>query len=428
MKLRIKIAIFNGGERLPMLLDATTGIPQFLPTVFIVTAIRSRNRAANTIGHALRAILHIYASARAQSIDIEDRFRRAEWLTVGEIDCLARDARVPTKNLTADAGGVVSESRRSVTRGLERARLAPKAGKHRQVNVAVAASRLRYARDYLNWLALHQLARMPRDTAGWSDADAARQQMAKAIDARVPVSGKQSILNAREGLSEEALEQVVGAVKVGSETNPWIREFVRHRNQLLVHWSYRLGLRRGELLGVKIEDVDFRKGEVLIRRRADDQDDPRQNQPNAKTRDRILPLPTDLLGLTETFIMKHRRNIPGARKNSFLFVADRTGRPLSMSAMTKLIAELRNQHPEVSSDLTWHTFRFTWNDHFSELMDQNGVTEEREEKQRSYLMGWSESSGSAARYTRRHIRLRARKASLELQNKLIKGNSNGDEK
>jgi integrase len=425
MACRIKIAIFEGGERLPMLVDSVTGTPLFLPSVYSVTAIRARNRAANTIGHALRAILHLYASADAQGIDLEVRFRRAKWLSVAEIDCLVRDASVPTKNLTPHALGPVSANRRVAARGLESARQPSKAGKHHQVDMGFAANRLRYMRDYLNWLALHQLGRMPRDSTIWSDADAARLQMTQAIDARLPTSGKRSILNAREGLSDDALEQVVGAVKVDSDANPWSREYVRHRNQLLVHWSYLLGLRRGELLGVKIEDVDFRKGEVTIRRRADDPLDPRPNQPNAKTRDRNLPLPTDLLEMTQHFIIQHRQKLYGARKNSFLFVADRTGRPLSMAAMTKVISTFREQHPEVSDDLSWHTFRFTWNDHFSELMDKNRIPEEREEKQRSYLMGWTEGSGSAKRYTRRHLRKKARNASLELQDKMLNGKKNG---
>ena len=61
------------------------------------------------------------------------------------------------------------------------------------------------------------------------------------------------------------------------------------------------------------------------------------------------------------------------------------------------------------------------------MMDARGVSEEREEKQRSYLMGWSEFSGTAAKYTRRHLRNRAKGVSLELQDKLIKGRGNAGE-
>jgi len=52
-------------------------------------------------------------------------------------------------------------------------------------------------------------------------------------------------------------------------------------------------------------------------------------------------------------------------------------------------------------------------------MDKNRVGEEQEKKARSYLMGWSETSGTAATYTRRHTRKKAQAASLRLQENII---------
>jgi hypothetical protein len=45
---------------------------------------------------------------------------------------------------------------------------------------------------------------------------------------------------------------------------------------------------------------------------------------------------------------------------------------------------------------------------------------EKEKKTRSHLMGWSETSGTAETYTRREIERKARVASLQLQNKMVK--------
>jgi hypothetical protein len=58
-------------------------------------------------------------------------------------------------------------------------------------------------------------------------------------------------------------------------------------------------------------------------------------------------------------------------------------------------------------------------------MDISRVSEEQEKKMRSYLMGWSELSGTAATYTRRHVREKAKKVSLELQTNLLKGRGRG---
>lgn len=42
----------------------------------------------------------------------------------------------------------------------------------------------------------------------------------------------------------------------------------------MLRWLLELGIRRGELLGVRLCDVDFQKLEVFIARRADSKDDP----------------------------------------------------------------------------------------------------------------------------------------------------------
>jgi integrase len=89
-----------------------------------------------------------------------------------------------------------------------------------------------------------------------------------------------------------------------------------------------------------------------------------------------------------------------------------------LSALNKVFVVLRRKCPDLPDDLSPHVIRHTWNDHFSEIMDRRRVSEETEKKMRSRLMGWSETSGTAAAYTRRHVQRKAREASLALQKKL----------
>ncbi|RFQ24365.1 site-specific integrase, partial [Pseudomonas sp. ATCC 13867] len=49
------MAVFAGGERLPLLLGPDGG-PHFESTLFVVTELRMKNLAANTIANALRAL------------------------------------------------------------------------------------------------------------------------------------------------------------------------------------------------------------------------------------------------------------------------------------------------------------------------------------------------------------------------------------
>ena len=98
---------------------------------------------------------------------------------------------------------------------------------------------------------------------------------------------------------------------------------------------------------------------------------------------------------------------------------------MSIPSVNKVFKVLREKHPELPANIFPHILRHTWNDRYSEEMDANKVGEEAEKKTRSYLMGWSETSGTAVTYTRRHIRKKARAASLAMQENMFskKGNN-----
>jgi hypothetical protein len=53
---RIKTVVMENGERLPTLLDDTTGLPVFEPMAYILSEARARGLAANTITAQLAAI------------------------------------------------------------------------------------------------------------------------------------------------------------------------------------------------------------------------------------------------------------------------------------------------------------------------------------------------------------------------------------
>ena len=96
-----------------------------------------------------------------------------------------------------------------------------------------------------------------------------------------------------------------------------------------------------------------------------------------------------------------------------------TGQPISLPALNKIFKVLRIKCPNLPDSLCPHVMRHTWNDRFSEEMDKRQTQEESEKKWRSYLMGWSETSGTAATYTRRHTRKKAQKVSLAMQEKMM---------
>ena len=389
----------------------------FDPTVFALTEVRGKNLASNTIANVLRSVMAFHLFLDARGIDLDARLATGELLSLGEVEDLARLCRWPLTELAALPKA--SEGAASKVVSLEKVRMGARKVSPAEVDPDVSASRLRYIRMYLQWLAGERLSRHGLDPSVAARLGDLSKRVAEAIDSRILHKSGRGALSQREGVSDEAVAELLRVIDPHSTDNPWRDQHTRYRNALLVHWLLYLGLRIGEALGVRVSDiVDYRK-EVTIHRRADDPDDPRRHQPQTKTRARVLPLSDALLAETQAYILNHRSALPQAKKHPFLFVASRTGQPLSQAAIGKLFNELREKCPSLPEMLTPHVLRFTWNDAFSKKMEEAGVPPEKEEQARIYLMGWSPTSNMAAVYTRRYVRNKAKEVSLGLQDKFV---------
>jgi len=130
------------------------------------------------------------------------------------------------------------------------------------------------------------------------------------LAARIPTGKGRNKTYGRRALDAAGQERLWQLVDIDSPENPWEGRHARARNELIVRWFMGLGVRRGELLGVKVSDVNFQSNEVFIARRADDPSDPRLHQPNTKTADRLLPISDDLARRTRHYILEERRRFP----------------------------------------------------------------------------------------------------------------------
>ncbi|WP_369937284.1 tyrosine-type recombinase/integrase [Xanthomonas tesorieronis] len=414
---RVRIVVFASGERFPVLLDEH-GCPLFRPTIFALTQVRGRNLSTNTISNVLRAVVVLELFLAAQRIDIDSRLQYGELLSVAEVEGLIRSSRQPL----AELGSKTAVSRihkKTQIQAVETVRGRSARQQLKEVAPQVASTRLLYIRGYLAWLADDR-----RSQHGLSNEFLVRFQSAteitlRALDSRMRFSAVAGVGVEREGLSDSQVQELLRVTDPSCTDNPWRDEHTRHRNALLVRWLLNLGLRIGEALGVRNSDIDSRLGEVTIHRRADDPEDPRRNQPQAKTRARILQLQKDLLAQTNAYILDHRSGLPMSKTHGFLFAASRSGKPLTVAAAEKVFEVLRTACPDLPKDLSPHLLRHTWNDMFSRQMDSANVPSAEEQKYRSYLMGWSPTSDHASVYTRRHIRKKAREASIAMQERVV---------
>lgn len=414
----IQQVVLSSGERLPFLCSRATGLPLFEPTVYALASLRSANLSSATIHQALRAVMVLQLVLDDLAINLTQRLQDGRLLELGEIQELVRQCRYPLESIVA-----------AQDRGAK-SKVVPLLSKHGRkasgseaslVDSDTAAIRLMYVHRYLKWRTTDHALRMGASNPLRASFLEAAGLSLDALHGTFPRASARTAHDEREGLADDHLSMLLGAIEPESEANPWTGAHPKARNELIVRWLLELGIRRGELLGVRISDINFQTNEVLIARRADDGADPRKHQPNTKTNARLLPLGERLSRLTRSYVQGPRRATKGARKHDYLFVANGTGRPLTQAAVNKVFEVLRARVPDLPQNLSPHVLRHTWNDEFSKLMDETKVSEEREKQMRSRLMGWSDTSETAATYTRRHTRRKAKEASIALQRKLVPG-------
>jgi len=418
----IKWLRFDDGERFPILIKKADEKPLFLPTVYTIAIQRSSGKSSATLAANLRAIMHLYTWANSNAININERFSNQDLLGIVEIESLVSATGLTYGQLCKDVENFPEPSKPGVMNSIYPIEKYRKSA-HAQictVDNKTKLIRLLYIRDYLDWLAQEQMPKSSPQSKNHSLLKTSRLQMKEAIEARLPASKSRNLKGDREGLKPEIQKRLMDVIHPDSPENPWRNPEVRVRNRLFILMMLVLGARKGELLLTRIKDINFQSNELLIRRVPDDPDDPRSYEPNTKTRDRILPFEDDLAVLIEDYILNMRNKGPGASRHEFLFTAAGTGQPLSLAGITKVFRTLRNKISDLPDNLTSHVLRHTWNDRFSELMEQNNVPEAEEKKLRSYLMGWSEFSGMAATYTKRYVRQKANEASLDLQKNIMK--------
>lgn len=414
----IKTVTLPGGERLPILQDRLLGLPDYDGNAFAVVELRPRHLAANTIEQALRSVMVLKLALEHLEIDLDARVDQGKTLTVGEVDAIAHACQLPLARLDEMAAATRHRTHSVAAKvvSLERARMKGKARSVEANSASTVGVRIYYAAEYLSWYFKRKKVPLDLHDPRRRVLENAEDDVVSALKERAPPHGR-SNLGKPEGLTKAEMDMLLEVSEPDSPRNPWTTLFIRIRNALLVRLMVKTGIRKGELGGIYVSDVDFRRGSLLIARRPD-APDPRKKKPNAKTRDRVIPLGQDLLRMAQDYVLNHRRSILGARRHEFLFVAEDTGAPLSLSAIDLVFIDLRTKCPDMPAKLHPHLMRHTFNERLSEEADSKGWSDEEERKVRIELNGWSERSKTASVYTRRRVREKAREASLGLQKKL----------
>jgi integrase len=449
MVLKRERLIFQNGERYACLVDKF-GVPDFWTTLFLTTHYRSSS--AETMRSVVNVLAHFYVWDGAQKrcfyqrvleeADAAESLPRSEFkppvfFTVRDAQSLARHCKLTTaaarRRLYPKRNKIVSFVMDSA------ATVAPDP----VVSTKYQRDRLTIISSFLNFIVDNALRHYSQYVyyleAGRQMVDLINKQRSKKRG-----STGNSTDPDKKAPRPEVFDEILYVAHPLSESNPFTT-LVRDRNYLLVKILYDTGMRVGELLQLKVEDINLAGAYISIVRRHDDPEDIwRAIEPNAKTNERDIPIQDDLVDLIRCYIVSERRrmveHLPKRKRHGFLFVSNKitTGQPMSIKQLSNLIMKISKDKAlayfieskgiVIKKRVSPHSYRHNRNNQISTIIDAvnetareegrlDDIISEKEEKDiRMYLMGHS-SPKSAQVYTLRHTKKIAEKINLKLAEK-----------
>ena len=231
--------------------------------------------------------------------------------------------------------------------------------------------------------------------------EAARERIRRAFRSN-KIGGKAP--RKRYGLTDAELAELRAVITPGAKRNPF-KPALQFRDHVIIELMLATGLRRGELLKLKLSHLPFGpKNTLTVERSPDDKEDGRRNEPQVKTREREIPVPKPLAVKLWRYAQKYRK--PG--RHPYLFTSHRGGSPLDAAGVNGVFSLLvKRCFPDLRGKLHPHILRHTFNNRLMDKALELGWSDDRRNKVQTYLNGWSENSSMPEIYTRRLVEAEA---------------------
>jgi integrase len=228
-------AVFSTGERFPVLLYQDSYQPVVLPARYVIDE-RRENKKSGTLARDSRVLRWFYQWCDMRGIEIEGRLRAGEMLTKAEITSFCRYLRARRSEAVIGSIRAPSQQKKNSTSVL---------------SPETFNSYIGVIESFLLWAAYEFIPVATPEGVVRETLKAAVTRIKRAFHSNHK-SGH--TFAKRCGLTRDEVEDIRRVIKPEAKQNPF-RKSVQFRNHLIFELMLATGIRRGELLKLKLKHL-----------------------------------------------------------------------------------------------------------------------------------------------------------------------------
>ncbi len=406
MPTRIRTFTDRAGNEVSVLVDESNQ-PLFWPNVFAVQEYR--HSSPKTLSAVLRALGMFEVWASHNGYDGSKQLARGEFIELHEAESLAGFLRLTKQAQDQEVLVTEAVSLKKITRIESVRKSQNRSSTTRFADRIQAANRIRWVIKFLEYLRDRGLSTCITTQQRKSLENIAGISINR-LKRLVPRGGSYTLNEDLVGIDENEIQKIGKELNSTSSlsTNPFKTPFLKSRNYLIWALLVETGIRRNELISIKVDDIDYSTRRVQIR--------------ESKTLPRTLPISEKAAETFHHFVMEYWSKLPAkSTKHGKLFISE-NGAPLKTGSINAIFRRILETIPDLPQHLTPHTLRRAWNERFSAKIDSlppdKRPSPSQESEIRNRLMGWRDGSQMSARYAKRHIRKKADSIAEELANSI----------
>ena len=356
--MKIELVTHETGEQIPMMLD-DSGMPVVLPNEFILAR---RSLSTNTLVRNLRELSVLY-----------------RWLDKSNYDLSAKLLAQNSFNEAELKGGLV-----------EALRIDQANGRINLVAPNTFNQRLTTIRQFISWCMDVLISQLPLSSLDYERLRERKSFFLKILEGSF-MSATPMKKSLRKGLNEVEVDFLLAVLHPDAKQGFGRDPAVKFRNYVSVGLMLFYGLRPGELLSLRVEDVQVGAiSAIKIERRPADPLDVRRPRPQIKRNGRLIPIESRQFAFTLNEYIITWREVLESKSNhesDYLILSDE-GVPLSQSSITQFFQLLRTQYVDrLPENLTAKSLRHTFSSRLERVLRASGMDEQRRREALAFLRG-----------------------------------------